>query len=451
MFAVVFGLLFSVVGIFGQQTLVGPYSLVPSGLSYGSQYGFALAFGPPTGNLYLAVGAPSPYYGVSAVYGWQRLSQGMWLLTDQITPPDNAISFGSAIAFAGTFLAVGAPQVGNVYIYARNASGQWSWTTTLGLGNGYGSSLAATVTDGNVFLAVGSNSASAVALFTYQGGVWSQAPSLNTLMSNFGVTLAFGGPYDLLVGVPQFNNSQGAVVHFNYTNGIWFNMGTLVSPSPQVNAQFGVGIFGDPSVPRWLIGSSGTSSPVQIVGVNGGSLAFVGSIASSDGLSNYFGYAASSDSSSSLTVIGAPTDSTDATYSGAAYVYTGGTFLQKVFSPVVATYQYFGYSVSVSRQVFAVGAPFVSIYGGAGAVYVYELASGSPNNTVPVPPAPPLSPPTPSPVPPPFPPPLTPPFTPSTPTAPTRPSFIFFSEAMSLLIQTPPWILFLTFGLTLVV
>jgi hypothetical protein len=206
----------------------------------------------------------------------------------------------------------------------------------------------------------------------------------------------------------------------------------------------------------------GCVGPVQVLTRSGGSLTITNSITRPDMMFNYFGFSISYDSNSRLAVIGAPTDSTNATNSGAVYVYDGTTFLQKI-TLYNTSNAYFGWSVAVSGQIFVVGAYRQNNF--QGAAYVYEVGSMtttttatsvSPVNIVPVPPAPPVRPP----VVPPSPPPVSPPSTTtstttsttsSTPTTPTRPPFGFLSKATQVHVVTPLLALFILLTLFLII
>jgi hypothetical protein len=360
-------------------------------------------------------------------------------LTDRIDPPFSSIHFGFALTFAGNFLVVGAPESRSVFIFNRNVTGRWLVVAQLtNPAEGFGYSLSATTNNSNLFLAVGApyGSVGRVFVYKYQSGFWNSVLNYTDGNTAFAQTLAFGGSMDLLIGSPRANNSQGVVAHFVYDGDTWKLFKNISSPTPRSSANFGAGLCGDPINADWLVGSSGTSDPVQFLSRRIGSVVVVYSINNTDSFPNNFGYSLSFDSKTHLMVIGADLDSTNFTKSGAVYVFFGPFFLRKLFSPNPSTNGYFGNSVVVFQQIFVVAA-----YGqnsNRGAVYVYEVPSftttttlGNPVNIVPVPPSPPLVPSSP-PSPPSFNSPVnsatTPSTTSKTPMTPTRPPFGFSSE-----------------------
>ncbi len=72
-----------------------------------------------------SLGAPS---SCNCAYVFEK-TNGNWIQKQKLLPGDNTSGFGHAVAISGDFIIIGAPgdenNTGAVYIFKRNASGNW--------------------------------------------------------------------------------------------------------------------------------------------------------------------------------------------------------------------------------------------------------------------------------------------------------------------------------------
>jgi choice-of-anchor B domain-containing protein len=147
--------------------------------------------------------------------------------------------FGSSIAIAGTEIAIGRsesgifgnvvslPRGGGVHLFRRGGDGNWTEfamlePTDAAPGNAFGTSLAAA----GDWLAVGAPAAGQGAVYLFQrvSGTWRQVARLSlpdgATRDGFGTRLALGGDL-LLIGAPGRDSARGAVYAVRRTGAGW--------------------------------------------------------------------------------------------------------------------------------------------------------------------------------------------------------------------------------------
>ena len=109
----------------------------PADILYGDAFGYATAV---NGTTYL-VGAPGHNDSIGAVYAYTRANNSTLTLQATLKAPggQDGDCFGTALAFNGTLLVVGAPYANNgtgaVYVYTLS-SGSWSEPVEVMAGDG---------------------------------------------------------------------------------------------------------------------------------------------------------------------------------------------------------------------------------------------------------------------------------------------------------------------------
>jgi hypothetical protein len=152
----------------------------------------------------LAIGARTGQGGV--VYIYERNAAGQFAQRGKLVPPDGALGdgFGSSISTAGPVMVVGAPFVGRAYVFRRNSTGVWRYQQTLipsELGAG-GASFGGAVAIDRGMIIVGAPSfdpidsiwaKGAAYGFTLAGSVYVEAFKLQPLMEGYdGFHASFG-------------------------------------------------------------------------------------------------------------------------------------------------------------------------------------------------------------------------------------------------------------------
>jgi len=241
----------------------------------------------------------------------------------------------------------------------------------------------------------GGSSAGAAYVFRYDSvtGIWE--PEGVPLIANdaeagdsFGCSVSISGDV-VVVGAYAEDiggGNSGAVYVFRYDSvtGTWVEEQKLIASDAEAGYEFGirVSISGDILV----VGARG----VYVGGSNAGA-AYVFRYDSVTGTWNqegdpltasdaeaYDSFGCSVSISDDVAVIGAYAEDTGGSSAGAAYVfrYNGSTWVeeQKLMASDAETYDYFGYSVSMSGDALVVGAYFEDTGGSnAGAAYIFDL------------------------------------------------------------------------------
>jgi uncharacterized repeat protein (TIGR01451 family) len=384
-------------------TIAGP---LPPGS--GAGFGASLSV---SGNT-VAVGAPDadgPHPGAGAVYVFVRSSPGTWSSQQRLvtTGANAGRRLGTSVSVAGDVLIAGAPGAnageGHAVVFTRTG-GVWSdvWFVNApagAAGDAFGTAVAY---DGTTLVvgAPGDDGPSGPAdrgaafAFTGTGQSWSAPAELLAASAvagdGFGSTVAVSGDV-ALVGVPLADlggADRGAVDSFRRTGGAWSAPQRLTNAGGDASDRFGAALTVDGA--RAAVGAPGEESPA---GENVGAVyAFEEAGAAWDGgqpLTPEFGtegdrlgnaVAIEGDTA----VVGASTASTaTASWAGYAYVYqrTGiaWTERQRLEAPDGVQYDFFGASVALSGDTIAVSARRRDSGGveSSGGVYVFERVGGA--------------------------------------------------------------------------
>jgi|GEM_PF-3109367 len=328
--------------------LTSPGTGSPSGSTTAGLFGESLA----VGGLFLVVGAPNETSSSLAaagniyVYNW---SSGTLLRALTSPAPQELGSFGWSVAVSGNLAIVGAP--------GENASGK------LAAGHVYAYSL----TTGKLVYTLSSPNAQSVGEF---GGVLATSGSL------------------LVVGAVNENTTvgfAGRAYVYNATTGSL--IGSLKSPNPDFEGEFGSTVYATPSYV--IIGAQNETADGHLGAGNvyvfsASNLALVKTLTSPNAqLNGEFGFSLAG--TGSVLVVGAPFEAVAGEPEiGNAYVYnTASWTLLMTFSGSTATQAYppnFGFTVAAGNGLIAAGAPYngtaitsSTITGGA--VYIYNATT----------------------------------------------------------------------------
>jgi hypothetical protein len=328
--------------------LTSPGTGSPSSGTTVGLFGESLA----VGGTYLVVGAPnetsSSLAAAGNVYVFSS-SSGTLLRTLTSPAPQKLGSFGWAVAVSGNLAIVGAP--------GENASGK------LAAGHVYAYSL----TTGKLVYTLSSPNAQFAGEF---GGVLATSGSLLAVGAvNENTTLGFAGRAYV------YNATTGSLI------------GSLKSPNPDFEGEFGSTVYATPSYV--IVGAqnetvSGSLGAGNVYVFSASSLALVKTLSSPNAqLNGEFGFSLAGTGSE--LVVGAPFESVAGDPQiGNAYVYnTASWTLLKTFSGSTAVQEYppsFGFTVAAGNGLIAAGAPYnntvvtsTTITGGA--VYIYNATT----------------------------------------------------------------------------
>ncbi len=311
--------------------------------------------------------------------------------------------FGESLAVGGTFLVVGAPNetssslvaAGNAYIYSTS-SGTLLESLTSPAPQELGSFGWSVAVSGNLAIvgapgenASGKLSAGHVYAYSLTTGKLQYTLSSPNAQSEgqFGGVIATSGSL-LVVGAVMENTTvgfAGRAYVYNATTGAL--IGSLQSPNPDFEGEFGSTVYATPSyaiVAAQNETAGGNIGAGNVYVFSASNLALVKTLSSPNPQENgEFGFSLAS--TGSLLVVGAPFESVAGEAEvGNAYVYSTASWsLLKTFSGSTATQEYapnFGFTVAAGNGLIAVGAPYngtvvtsSTITGGA--VYLYNATS----------------------------------------------------------------------------
>lgn len=292
----------------------------------------------------IAVGAGGANNQAGAIYIFSR-SGDVWFETNMLTASDNESgdAFGSALAFTGQYIIVGAPDdrningenAGSVYLFSR-AGVTWNQQSQLLAASrlvqpGFGASVAI---DGDYAVVGAEGDAEATgAAYVYKrtGENWTQQTELAVSDggngNRFGRSVAISGDY-IVVGAPGADNERGTDAGAAYV---------------------------------FLRGSETWSEQARLIGNDGGANDAFGAAVAIDG--DYI-------------LVGSPqNDNANGNAAGAAYVYqrNGAAWNQQIKLTAAdgAEGDRFGTSLAIQHTTVVVGSPNESALQ-SGALYVFE-------------------------------------------------------------------------------
>ena len=296
---------------------------------------------------------------------------------------------GSAVAISGETAIVGGWGEAQVFVHVE---GNWVVQARL-TGDGgrdafFGSSVALSGDTAVVgAYREGHEAEGAVYVFVRRGETWTRQARLTSgvpgALDGFGGSVALSGD-TLLVGVPDGNGAvtdSGTVEVFARRNGSWRLTTRLLAPGGLAKDDFGSSVA--LSAGRALIGDRRRT----IQGISGAGAAYVfaqagtgwhleARLTASDAAAlDRFGQAVDLDGDTAI--VGAWLADPAGVDSGAAYVFTriGSTWRQqaKLTAPDAAADDRFGFSVAISGDRAAAGAPLEDVRGDAsGSVYLFQ-------------------------------------------------------------------------------
>jgi uncharacterized protein (TIGR03437 family) len=376
-----------------------PYKLFADDGAEGDQFGYAVA----ASDGMILVGSPYDAIGANTLQGSAYVYAGSgsgWTLQQKLTAKDSAADaqFGVAVAASGETVLIGAPGVkidnkayqGAAYLFVRSGS-YWSQQQTLTAGDGAANDyfgVSAAIDGDQAF--VGASHADvgpfidqgAAYLFSCSGGAWTQRQKLTSLegvaSDRFGRVISLDGDA-IIVGDPDAdigsNSNQGAVYLFGCG---YIEQQRLVDLGGANRDFFGAAaaIDGDTSVigaPADDVGTAVDQGSAFVFMRRGSTWTQTAQLFADDGAAgDAFGAAVSI--SGDYIVVGAHRKNINGVPNcGAAYVFArnGDVWIQQ--ARLVLITDYFGYSVAISGDRVAIGAPVASINGrlSQGLVYLY--------------------------------------------------------------------------------
>ncbi len=204
------------------------------------------------------VAAPRADNSAGHVYVYERDSQGTIQEPARLKGSDTGDGdmFGIALAVNERFVFVGAPSHGDgrgaVYVFSRDAEGNWGQSQKIDVENlpassAFGASLA--VDEQHLYIGASGFEGRAGAVFTFsydaESAMWQQGdvlrPFENGRAVQFGAALAMDGS-DLWVGAPGAGQGRGAVYRYTRGPSAWSGVTALAAPGGAARNAFGSAI-----------------------------------------------------------------------------------------------------------------------------------------------------------------------------------------------------------------
>ena len=346
----------------------------------GDNFGFSVSVSGDTA----VVGAFHKDNGKGEVYVFTR-SGSTWSQQGTLTAVDAAAGdyFGTTVSISGDTAVVGASYKDNfkgaAYVFTRSGS-TWSQQAKLtavdAAANDYfGYSVSASGDMVVVGAYLKDTNKGAAYVFVRSGSTWSQQARLNSsdpaANDYFGYSVSGSGD-TVVVGAYLKDSARGAAYIFTRSGSAWSQQARLTPSDAVAGDNFGrsVSIIGD-TVVVGAYGKDGGKGAAYVFTRSGSAWSQQAKLIAADAAAgDYFGFSVSL--SDNKAVVGAYLKDS---FKGAAYVFTrsGSVWSQQAKLTVgdSAVNDYFGYSVSVSGDKVAVGAPYkLSL---KGAAYVRNL------------------------------------------------------------------------------
>ncbi len=381
--------------------------LTASGGAAGDNSGFSVAISGST----VVVGAPwatvNDHSQQGAAYIFTE-SGSVWTQAAELTASDGHSDdgFGYSVAISGNTVVVGSDILlkGAAYVFTKPGSGWTNMTQTAKLTDGavkddFGNSVSITgktVVVGAPAAPVGGVCPGAAYVFTERGSAWtSMTPTAELTASDgqqsdgFGDSVSISGS-TVVAGAP-YNNNQGAAYVFTERGSAWTGMtqtAKLTASDGAAADLFGnsVSISGNTVVvgaPRATVNGHSQQGAAYVFtksALGWGDMTQTAKLTASDGAAqDTFGYAVSI--SGNTLVVGAPSATIGSnTAQGAAYVFTepgsAWTDMTQTAKLTATNGQLgdcFGFSMAISDNTLALGAPSARVgnNSGQGAAYIF--------------------------------------------------------------------------------
>lgn len=348
----------------------------------GDQFGVAVAL---NGDIAVVGAASDDDFGSNAGSAsmFQKIG-GVWTQIAKLTPDVGAADdeFGSAVAFDGTTVVVGAYQdddrgldSGSAYVF-RKVRGEWTqvakFTASDGVaGDAFGFSLS--VSGDTIFVGAnedddqGSDSGS-VYIFDRIAGVWSQTAKIlasdGAAGDRFGHSVSIG-VNRAVVGANADDDmgvDSGSVYIFERIGGVWSQSAKLVASDGAAGDFFGwsVSLSGDSLIAGAYRDGEFTGSAYIFRKVHLSWVQTAKLIAADSFVSDFFGFSVAL--SGDIAIVGAPGKDDFFSNAGSAYFFerVGGVWTQtaKLLAVDGSFAEFFGESVALSGVTALVGARF---------------------------------------------------------------------------------------------
>ena len=322
---------------------------------------------------------------------------GGWIEQTVLTAADGAPgdAFGSAMAFTGIDIIVGAPEQANVnggdagavYLFNRNGEA-WTEKGRLLAVNSviqplFGSSVA--ISGAYAVIGAEGKAGDPGAAYVYQQteAGWLQLADLvasdGDAGDRFGASAAIEGDY-ILIGAPGHNNARGAVYVFQRGSEAWGEQAVLTASDGEAGDAFGAsvtlsGTLAAIGAPADDHASGANAGSAYVFVRNGNAWSQQTRVFALDGAAED-GLGSSIDLENTTLVVGSPNEGL--LQGGTVYVFeqSGSTWPQetKLSASDAASGDRFGEAVSISDNYVVVGTP---MHGGSkGAAYVFRRTSG---------------------------------------------------------------------------
>ncbi|PNX48549.1 MAG: hypothetical protein BV457_03480 [Thermoplasmata archaeon M9B1D] len=322
-----------------------------------------------------------------------------WVQQAKLTASDgdaSFIRFGEFVSLSGDTALIGAPMYddgrGSAYVFTRSGN-TWLEQAKLTASDGeesdyFGHSVSLSG-DTALIGTYDDDGRGSAYVFIYTGTEWIQQAKLTVLDETsgnvYGVCVSLSGD-TALIGTSWDDDSRGSAYIFTQSGTLWVQQAKLTASDGEESDYFGrsVSLSSDTA----LIGARGNDDKgsAYVFTRSGNTWLEQAKLTASDGATDdVFGYSVSLSGDTAL--IGAYGDDDNGYASGSAYVFTrsGNTWLEqaKLTASDGASYDVFGYSVSLSGDAALIGAPYqTDVEPYLGAVYVFAKNKHSPDKPI---------------------------------------------------------------------
>jgi len=362
----------------------------------GDQFGYSVGVDTDT----VVVGAPFTDTNgdmSGSAYIFDRVST-TWTETEELTAVDASTNdkYGAQVAMNSASVIISAPGNAsyNVYTYSRSAGLTWNFNTQIGAQNQITYTLAAS--DAGIITGGAGHLLPYTSTSVNPAGGWTQRAEVgasNVLgTASHGTAVATTELYSVVgIATSDLNGvDSGAAYVFkkDISSGSWAEVAQLLPSDAEVGKLFGYSVDITDYDDTIIIGAPGDTDNGVGAGAAyiyaagaGDTWSLTKKIVSATGMAEEaFGTSVSIDTNTA--VIGVPGDSTTMSGSGAAHILDrdseNWTPQVLVSGTALGAGDSFGYSVSVSGDRVAVGAPYNdAIATDAGVVYIYERNGGA--------------------------------------------------------------------------
>lgn len=366
------------------QTILDKNKLVPPQVTALDEFGNSAAISDSLA----VVGAWSKSHNKGAAYIFKMNPNGKWTQMAQLAPTDlqEEDDFGASVAISGDTVFVSAPgqdgDRGVVYVFRKQTNNTWTQLTKItAIGGASGDYFGSSIAVANNYLAIGATDYETVYIYKKDNtGNWIYEDEVfdGSIGSYFGQSVSLSGN-TLVVGAVDEADAGAIFVYERDNSGNWELKDRLAPNNLDLGAGFGfaTGISGNTIVASGFVLMSG-KSVVQVYEKDLAGNWLEKTRLTSEDLADDAGLGFSVAIHNNTIVLGGPGNVVG---KGAAVVYEkniDGDWIQKrVIIPAdLASGDQFGTSVAISKTSIVVGASFIpsllSINFGTGGAYFYS-------------------------------------------------------------------------------